>query len=426
MILSIVTEPGIPATQHARTPPVPDEGALAGTFDELMAPPGAAAEEVADTVPIDIRAALPALPEASDPAPDQGGAEDAPLVAALIVPNVTKGSKSGAEVTLVAPQETVPGDAPSVTPPPEDRNAARDSAHHHGARGRELLTRAGITDPPRASVAQAVVEGRLPRPPLPDHVQSRIAAAGDAPPHSAALSATDRTKMPISVREAGLKPPDVPLPDQAPRQRRDAVLPTVVADEDGKVTARGSPAVPHPISAQAQLGGQPQVEILKETHRKLDAELTMSPASAERHVSTPGLQGTAPAATSPDTARHAAAQIAVAITSNPGKPTEIALNPEELGRVRLRLSATEGAITLHVMAERPETQDLLRRHMDVLAHEFRQLGYTSISFSFGEQKREPHSEAALPEELPELEAPDIPDTPASQPDQGRSGLDLRI
>ena len=85
-----------------------------------------------------------------------------------------------------------------------------------------------------------------------------------------------------------------------------------------------------------------------------------------------------------DTVRHVANQLSVAVTEHAGKPTEIALNPEELGRVRLSMSVVENAITLSISAERQETTDLMRRHIETLAQEFRDLGYSDVSFAFGQ------------------------------------------
>jgi flagellar hook-length control protein FliK len=146
----------------------------------------------------------------------------------------------------------------------------------------------------------------------------------------------------------------------------------------------------------------------------------------ERHGPTAVSQVAVASAGTLETARHVATQIAVAITNNPGKSTEIALNPEELGRVRLSLSANDGAITLNVVAERPETQDLLRRHMDLLAQEFRQLGYTSISFSFGEQNGAAHSDSQQPDEVADIDLPEVVDAVKMPPEPTNSGLDLRI
>jgi flagellar hook-length control protein FliK len=83
-----------------------------------------------------------------------------------------------------------------------------------------------------------------------------------------------------------------------------------------------------------------------------------------------------------ETARLAAQQIETAVFKGNSKTTEIALNPEELGRVRLTLTAINGALTLVVLTDRPEIQELLRRHIDVLAQEFKALRYESVSFYF--------------------------------------------
>ncbi len=49
------------------------------------------------------------------------------------------------------------------------------------------------------------------------------------------------------------------------------------------------------------------------------------------------------------------------------RPVEVTLNPEELGRVRLTLRSVDGSMSVSVAVERPETLDLLRRNIDMLA-----------------------------------------------------------
>ena len=80
-----------------------------------------------------------------------------------------------------------------------------------------------------------------------------------------------------------------------------------------------------------------------------------------------------------------AEQVAVALsTASPGK-FELRLDPEELGSVRLGLTAVDGSVTVQITAERPETMDLLRRHADTLARELRQAGYDDVNFRFGSE-----------------------------------------
>ncbi|MWD27062.1 hypothetical protein E0K89_006180 [Aquicoccus sp. SCR17] len=64
---------------------------------------------------------------------------------------------------------------------------------------------------------------------------------------------------------------------------------------------------------------------------------------------------------------------------------EIALDPPELGRVRMHLSTGEQALVLQISADRPETLEMMRRHIQDLGGAFRDLGYAEVEFSFGER-----------------------------------------
>ena len=135
------------------------------------------------------------------------------------------------------------------------------------------------------------------------------------------------------------------------------------------------------------------------------------------------------AAASADMARHAGQQISVAIARSGPGTTDIALNPPELGRVRLTLTAQDNAIVLHIAADRPETQDLLRRHVDQLAQEFRDIGYTSLSFTFGDRRSAGPGAAPDPAatDLDGTGAPDEAPLPSARPPRlAGGGLDLRL
>lgn len=80
--------------------------------------------------------------------------------------------------------------------------------------------------------------------------------------------------------------------------------------------------------------------------------------------------------------KHVSRQIAEALQHMPVKPVEISLSPEELGRVRLAVSHSEAGILVSVLAERPETIDLMRRHINSLEAAFQEIGYSDIAFSF--------------------------------------------
>jgi len=64
------------------------------------------------------------------------------------------------------------------------------------------------------------------------------------------------------------------------------------------------------------------------------------------------------------------------------KPVELTLSPEELGKVRLTLQAGDGSMIVAISAERAETLELLRRNIDQLAAQFREIGFQDLSFQF--------------------------------------------
>jgi flagellar hook-length control protein FliK len=90
----------------------------------------------------------------------------------------------------------------------------------------------------------------------------------------------------------------------------------------------------------------------------------------------------------PHLARHVAHQLAQALATNGPGQSDILLDPEELGRVRMSLQAGDATISMVIQADRPETADLMRRHLDQLALDFKAMGYQDISFSFAGQGRE--------------------------------------
>jgi Flagellar hook-length control protein FliK len=83
-----------------------------------------------------------------------------------------------------------------------------------------------------------------------------------------------------------------------------------------------------------------------------------------------------------------AAQLAGVLLRSTDKTTELALAPEELGRVRLRLepdSANPDRMVILISVERPETLDLFRRHAGELAEAIRAAGYSGADIGFDQQ-----------------------------------------
>ncbi len=110
------------------------------------------------------------------------------------------------------------------------------------------------------------------------------------------------------------------------------------------------------------------------------------PGRLARLEPAPALPSVAPP--QPALARHIADQISQLARRPTNAPIELTLSPEELGRVRLVLNAEQGMLNVSVVAERAETLDLMRRHIDILAQELRGIGYRDVNFGFGPGGRE--------------------------------------
>lgn len=150
-------------------------------------------------------------------------------------------------------------------------------------------------------------------------------------------------------------------------------------------------------------------------------------AAAERHI-VQSTSMTGQGAKVPPTAQVASAighQMAVEVTNLKAGSTEIALSPEELGKVTLTMKTIEGSVTVLISAERPETQDLMRRHIEALGQEFRSLGFTDINFSFQDQGPSGQGDAGPGDLRPDV----VAQAETAEPLRERSdtdGLDLRL
>ena len=134
-------------------------------------------------------------------------------------------------------------------------------------------------------------------------------------------------------------------------------------------------------------------------------------------------------------AQSVSRQIATTVVQMADQPVEIALSPEELGKVRLVLHASEHGMVVTVQAERPETLDLMRRNIGMLATDMRDLGYSELSFSFSDHPQQHSGQAGSDTTAQSLNrdghrnletAAPILTPPKTPHDANASGLDLRI
>lgn len=197
-------------------------------------------------------------------------------------------------------------------------------------------------------------------------------------------------------------------------------------------TAQLSASTPKPVVPTAGLPltfTAQRLAVIKEEHAAVSAIAPQDDAafvthqSAASHVTPAGTMA-APRNYAP----QVAAQIGQAVVHSSGGTTEIALNPEELGRVRISLTNSESGLSVSILAERPETADLMRRNIDSLAREFLDLGHENLSFSFGDDApRDETAEDTAPVKVAQSqEDGQSPDAVQSHTVALRGGLDLKL
>ncbi len=163
-----------------------------------------------------------------------------------------------------------------------------------------------------------------------------------------------------------------------------AIPPALPAPKNQQPPATAAPAfAPGPVAppppSLSRLADLPPVGGEAGSLRS-DTGLVSGPAPALAEGARPG-----PAAPpgAPVTPQAVAAQIAVALGRSADGTIDIALHPQELGRLRLSLTPTDAGLVVTIAAERPETLDLLRRHAADLGQDLRSLGFRDVDLNFG-------------------------------------------
>ncbi|MFO1203526.1 MAG: flagellar hook-length control protein FliK [Tabrizicola sp.] len=142
---------------------------------------------------------------------------------------------------------------------------------------------------------------------------------------------------------------------------------------------------PEPITLAKELVGTPDPLAHLQDDDGPDAALAVGPLTS---AASPVSVQIGPSVSNSPPIPHIAGQIAAALTRSEDGATELALSPEELGHVRLRLERDAkhpDRMVVMITFERPETLDLFRRHAGELADALRAAGYAGADIGFGQQ-----------------------------------------
>lgn len=382
--LAVLLEADLPLAQDTPLP-------FAAIYETGITPPAQMPQLALDPTQINpdqIETPQPAetpLPDKGD-VPQQGEPKGSASVApaeSTLTPVLTNGDKEPRQRLVEQPPATLPGKQTHPFPAKVDPTAqkplgqpAPDFNPQTATATKSELQHATLHRPahaaePELNRTQPVV------PPSPDQPPAQ-ATRLKVPLVQPILSAQPQPpKVPQEINQVTSPLPPQPSPRAEPPQLQ---MPTATAVPMIPI------ATPNPTLAPAPTGFQKTgmdaahdpsriTPILTEadSHPLSRHDTQSSTAPLQSHLATPRL----------DLPQHVARQIADAIQQMPNRPVEISLNPEELGRVRLGLTTSEAGLIVHILAERPETMELMRRHINNLESAFAAIGYSDIAFSFG-------------------------------------------
>lgn len=209
------------------------------------------------------------------------------------------------------------------------------------------------------------------------------------------------------------------------------------APETAEVAATPNPTNPNRATPVAQLQlilNSIEAEQAAPVHEvdsvpiALDEPVQQTPREVAQHSAMPSPFARA------EIARAIAGQLAATIQTRPGTGImEISLSPEELGRVSIVLNGRDDGLQMTIATERPDTMELLRRHLSVLTEEFQKLGYGNLNIDLGtpsdsgarDQWTDEFDAQAAPESEPVQNVHPAQATPLPQTPAPVRGIDMR-
>ncbi len=456
----------MPADAPFSTKAPPANLPFAAVFDRLSAPKPTAAPP----------ALLEANPPVSENAPVAKVGTETPPVAAIppaptapdlmVQPVLTKPLQpplgpTPAAARLPAPAAPLQPAAPNASPIPVPQSSASVPTIQASApvdptlkppsttptQPQMLLFQPPEIKPQPSPVAEPISHRAPPTQPMSPPAQHL--SATNPPPNVQSEGPSAAPNTPLAPREHAPALPVQPVVHSAPPQAPAPSMAPPTPLPNAQTPLRRDDGQKH-ITPTAPLRPETQPPQTRTTDTiqalpTLPPRATSSPVELTNHDADPRLTDTAfeppqprasndlsvsptqprPEATS---AQELTKQMVAHLQSSQTRQTELQLYPEELGRLRMTLQTTETGVTLMIQADRPETADLLKRHLPVLTSNFAALGFSDIAFSFGQNQ---HAQASRqePEELSAV-APteDTTNLPARPPRQiaTESTLDLRL
>lgn len=386
-----------------------DRGALPDVRSATALPPGLSAP-MGSNITVDTMPTPDAPPFISAPA--QSAERAVPLPAP---------ARPLAAPEMLELPESVPGADPSALPVQSSPNSDPSTAP---------AAPAAVAPVPPAAIEPALTNGAA----APDRAAARTAGFWERF-FTALPASSDVDALP------GPHPVDAPVVPGttdglivAPSEEaKDRTGPKAAPDPGPDLRVGAGRTAPEPPAAPDQRAGAPDPFWLPDAARTISDGPPEVPAFGTVHTVAAGALALPGSTTAPVTlpAPQIAAQITAALVHDRAGVTELALAPEELGHVRLRLEpdpTNADRMVVMISVERPETLDLFRRHAGDLAEALRAAGYSGADIGFGQHggNERPDQRHARTDAGP-APGPE-PGTPPPAPSRRAAGasLDLRL
>jgi flagellar hook-length control protein FliK len=179
--------------------------------------------------------------------------------------------------------------------------------------------------------------------------------------------------------------------DLRPRQTKITAASNVLQSQNASQNSTQQPLLPSNL-----LGTETQpTHFLTDLVENSDPDIfTVIPAAAQHSVlgysNAPTLAPAQQAALAFNGTNARTISDAIITLRDTGGQIDVALHPEELGRLVFKMETTANGQSVSIFAERPETNEIMRKHMQELQQQLRDMGFGEMSFSFsdGDSSRE--------------------------------------
>jgi len=260
--------------------------------------------------------------------------------------------------------------------------------------------------------------------------ESAPAPLGDATPRVR----SDQWTMPAAAKAEPAA--TIPTPPVAPKATA-AVIPALPFDKANILPEKPpaepileAPVLPAKTTAKPSVQASPplapsigftNIEAVVEDSAEMQFSIKIEHQAIESTHTPRPAQRTTPVASQITT------QLPQLLTKAEKQVVELRLDPPELGRVTIHLSTHDTQVTAHVVAERVDTIDLMRRHAELLSDTLANAGFSQADLSFQqghEQSAEDeHEKFQLITSISESEGA-LTSTPTLSGQDGR--LDIRL